>query len=80
MDEGKYINEKLNDPLMNKESKLNKLNKKNKLGNNKRSRNNENKLEYEKVNLENITTSNNLDFKSNTKKNIKKCTKHAFAV
>ena len=78
MDEGKYINEKLNDPLMNKESKLNKLNKKNKLGNNKRSRNNENKLEYEKVNLENITTSNNLDFKSNTKKKYKKMYKTCF--
>ena len=78
MDEGKYINEKLNDPLMNKESKLNKLNKKNKLGNNKRSRNNENKLEYEKVHLENITTSNNLDFKSNTKKKYKKMYKTCF--
>ena len=78
IDEGKYINEKLNDPLMNKESKLNKLNKKNKLGNNKRSRNNENKLEYEKVNLENITTSNNLDFKSNTKKKYKKMYKTCF--
>ena len=87
INENKYINKKLNEPLEHKElSKLNKLNnknKENKLENNKRSRNNENQFENENVSLENINTKNitnntNLNCKSNTKKNNIKMYKTCF--
>jgi hypothetical protein len=62
IDEDKYIKNILNEPLEHKElsklSKLNNFNIENKLGNNKRSRNNENQFENEKVGLENATTNN----------------------
>jgi hypothetical protein len=62
IDEDKYIKKKLNEPLdykdLSKLSKLNNINIENKLGNNKRSRNNENQFENEKVGLENTTTKN----------------------
>jgi hypothetical protein len=87
INENKYINKKLNEPLEHKElsklSKLNNKNKENKLENNKRSRNNENQFENENVSLENINTKNitnntNLNCKSNTKKNNIKMYKTCF--
>jgi hypothetical protein len=62
IDEDKCIKSTLNEPLehkeLNKLNKLNNINNENKKGNNKRSRNNVNQFENEKVGLENATTKN----------------------
>jgi len=87
IDEDKHINKNLNEHLEHKESsKLNKINiknKENKQEKNKRSRNNENQFEnemaiLEKTNTKNISNSNNLKDKSNTKKKYKKMYKTCF--
>ena len=87
IDEDKYIKNILNEPLEHKElsklSKLNNINIENKLGNNKRSRNNENQFENEKVGLENATTKNIpnkniLNDKSIKKKKYKKMYRSCF--